>query len=777
MEKPKTKIQPFPLGSIAVTDEYSQNAVNKEIDYLLSLDEGRLLAGFYENAGLKTPFVRYGGWENTLIGGHTLGHVLTALAQGTVNANVGEEARAALLKKSENLVNGLAECQAHSQGEQGFVWGALPIRGMGAEAQFDNVEQGKTDIVKEAWVPYYTLHKLIAGLLDCYRFTGSEQALAVAEGLGGWVFRRSAKWNKSLLRKVLCVEYGGMNDCLYELYAFTGKEDYAVAAHLFDEEELFDEILSEKENALDGKHANTTIPKILGALNRYLCLHGKTVAGERINAERYLAVAEVFFRTVTERHTYATGGNSEWEHFGRDRVLDGERTNCNCETCNVYNMLKLARVLYCVTGKKQYIDYYENAYFNSILSSQNPETGMTTYFQPMASGYFKVFGERYHKFWCCTGSGMESFTKLGDSLYYYGEDTVYVAGYCASRLHWKERDLLLTQQSDFPFSEQAVFKLERAKNPVTLCFRIPDWAKKGFSVLQNGAQVSVREDGEFICLRARAGDEICLAFPCSVTAEKLPDADAYAFLYGGKVLSADLGREDMKTTVTGVDVTIPARKLVQTERIYFSDLSAFLRAPEKGFVREGETLHFTAGDIPLIFGLHYRRYRERYAIYWYLCEGERRAEEAQSRTVCDAVQAGYGQYENDPLHEMQAVGCESVTSDGTYRCAKAGGYFCYDIAVERDKKNVLSVCLCGEDGGKPLKITAGGETLFDGRLAAFDERLYRKEFLLPDALISRAAREKTANGERRTVVSVRFEGNEGEASARVCEFLYLYCEE
>ena len=323
-------------------------------------------------------------------------------------------------------------------------------------------------------MPWYTLHKLLAGLIDAYDASRYAPVLAAASALGDWVVRRALSWDKETRDRVLSVEYGGMNDCLYELYARTGNADYARAAHVFDEEPLFDAILSEGKDVLKDRHANTTIPKVLGALKRYVCLDGKSVDGGRVDATRYLRVAEVFFRMVVERHTYVTGGNSEWEHFGADYVLDAERTNCNCETCNVYNMLKLARLLFCVTGDKYYTDYYDNAFTNSVLSSQNPETGMTTYFQPMASGYFKVFSRPYDKFWCCTGSGMENFTKLGDSAAYVRGNDIYLEQYLSMRVEADAR--VLDVSCNFPMEEEAEIRIGCAPAPFVLYLRVPDWA-------------------------------------------------------------------------------------------------------------------------------------------------------------------------------------------------------------------------------------------------------------------------------------------------------------
>ena len=286
--------------------------------------------------------------------------------------------------------------------------------------QFDNVESGKTNISTQAWVPWYTMHKILAGLTDAYEVAGNETALEVANKLATWIADRANSWDTSTQNKVLSVEYGGMNDALYQLYKVTdasNKEDFYSAAHKFDETSLFEGVLKGTDNILNNKHANTTIPKFLGALCRYETDDTQT---------KYLQYAESFWQMVIDKHTYVTGGNSEDEHFGADNVLDGERTVCNNETCNTYNMLKLSRRLFVITGDKKYADYYETTLINAIMSSQDHKTGLTMYFQPMASGYQKVFGTFENSFWCCTGSGMENFTKLQDSIYFKGKNVIAV---------------------------------------------------------------------------------------------------------------------------------------------------------------------------------------------------------------------------------------------------------------------------------------------------------------------------------------------------------------
>ena len=746
-----------PLSSVQISDAYCTNAVQKEAAYLMQLDENRLLAGFFRNAGLSTPYVPYGGWESGLIGGHTAGHYLSALSFACSRGDLDDKIKGRLYEKLVHMVDGLALCQAHSKGKAGFLWGAPAVPAGGVEAQFDNVEKNRTDILNEAWVPWYTMHKLLAGLISAYEIGGYEPALAVAMRLGDWVSARASGWDGDTVAQVLSVEYGGMNDCMYDLYRIGGCERHAVAAHIFDEETLFDKLLTEGKDLLKDKHANTMIPKIIGALNRYMTLHGKTVGGSVVDATRYLRVAEAFWRIVVERHTYVTGGNSEWEHFGADYVLDRRRTNCNCETCIVYNMLKLSRALFALTGEARYLDYYDNAFTNSILSSQNPETGMTTYFQPMAGGFFKVFSRPFDKFWCCTGTGMENFSKLGESVFFRGESGLCIGHYLAARYH--DRDMTVELEADLPFDEDVTIRIVQAEREFRFTMRIPEWAADEPTLLKNGARCPVGQDGAYLFLSVREGDEIRLHIPASISLKELPDGDALAFRFGGAVLSADLGCEDMQETETGVDVTIPARRKLATERIYFTDLAERLAAPDTFFRREGEAFVLQGGDIPLRFGLHYRRYRERYAIYWRLRQGlraEDTPEGADLRTPFDSVQPGYGQYESDDLHEMRESCSVAGTAEGSTRAVAPGGYVSYDLAVDPERKNILAVGFLHSDNGRHILITAEGETLFDGFLNdTLGEERYQREFEIPDRLLAHA-RKKHVKARDYTVLRVQF---------------------
>ena len=300
-----TDISDFSLSDVKMTDPYCTNAFEKEMDYLLAFDVNKLLAGFRENAGLSTyGATRYGGWENTNIGGHCVGHYLSAIAQAYQNPNLSESDRNELYKRMTTMIDALKDCQQHSKGQPGLIWAAPVKSGQSVERQFDQVEQGKANIFDDAWVPWYTMHKLITGLNDVYHATNYAPAKDVASGLGDWVYNRCSKWSQQTQNTVLSIEYGGMNDCMYELYAITGKDTHAIAAHYFDQTALHELVLKGDRNVLNNRHANTTIPKFLGALKRYTVLDGKTINGEKVDASRYLQYAEKFWDIVVQHHTY-----------------------------------------------------------------------------------------------------------------------------------------------------------------------------------------------------------------------------------------------------------------------------------------------------------------------------------------------------------------------------------------------------------------------------------------------------------------------------------------
>lgn len=811
----------FALNQVEVTDPYYDEALELDVDNLLALDADRLLAGFRETAGYAagmeasaiTTFMknktRYGGgWENSLIGGHTLGHYMSAVAQGIVNPGLSKEDQDALKERLAYLVEALAECQEKTEGTayEGYLFGAtLPTQAFKnkVDLQFDNVEKGQASISTQAWVPWYTMHKILAGLVDAYEVGGNDQALEVANKLATWISNRANAWSAATQSTVLGIEYGGMNDVLYQLYKVTdadNKEDFKQAAHQFDETALFEKVLSGVSNALDGKHANTTIPKFLGALNRYEVDNTET---------KYLQYAEAFWQMVKDRHTYITGGNSENEHFGADEVLNAERTRVNNETCNTYNMLKLSRKLFAITGDKKYADYYENTLINAIMSSQEHEHGMTMYFQPMESGYHKVFGTLDSNFWCCTGSGMENFTKLQDSIYFKKDDTVIVNQYLASKL--TDGSYVLTQTGDLSKDNTMTFAVTGTMNK-SLQLRVPDWTKNMTVKFGSEEYEYTVRDGyiEIPAEKLTDGVSFTVTMPMETVAYNLPDGEnTYAFKYGPFVLSAKLGK-NQSTSSHGVAVTVPATKAVTDDTIGIRNaesVEAYMEAINENLVKEDGAMNFTlkGTNFNYTFTTHYNQDEENYGIYWtyYIDEDGRGSaavlESKEAARIADASidrmeQVGRGQYEERFLltdgetKDGFIDNGSAADTDKLTRYANAGGSFSYKMIADEENDNYLVVTFAKEDDGKPIKISVGDTVIAEETLnsetaqvnnvtlaQADQSAYYQVMYKIPLQTVKDNVQDLnvTEEGETRTkrVITITFAGTEDDASARICKSL------
>lgn len=698
------------LSQVSVQNPYYVNAFSKEIEYLKSLDIDKLLAGFREVKGLEPKATVYQGWENSEIKGHTLGHYLAAVAQGYATSK--DEA---LLKDIYYMIDELSEAQLDS----GYLFAS-------GEYLFDNVENRRP-----AWVPWYTMHKIFEGLILAYELTGYQKAYDVMDKLADWVYDRTSKWDEELNLLVLRVEYGGMNDCLYDVYSHTGKEKHLTAAHKFDEMALFTAIHDGKD-ILNNLHANTTIPKFVGAMKRYMVYE----ACEPF----YLEACESFWEIVVNHHSYITGGNSEWEHFGPADHLDDERTSCNCETCNTYNMLKLSKGLYQITGNKKYLDFYENTLINAILSSQNPETGMTMYFQPMATGYFKVYSTPFDKFWCCTGTGMENFTKLNDAIYYTREDKgcpeITVGRYVSSELYLEDLSLKLKLEASYPEEEDSkltVLDVNEGQRLV-IKLRIPDWSISSDLVDVNGSKEGITEKDGFIYIDRKwnKNDVINITWRMTVTYESLPDnAHSIAFKYGPVVLSAGLGTEDMATSRTGVNVTIPTRNIEIKDYLLVKGMSVdtWISKLSENLIRKpgSGTLEFvlrnTDEDDKLVFTPHFMRYKDRYGIYFVIfdeesegykahLEEEERKRQLELDTI-DLIPVGNDQYELK--HEIKGEKTFADTGNGyIHRGTQPnGGYFSYKMKVDHNETNELQMYLSVEGSPVAYKIYVDDVVLVD----------------------------------------------------------------
>lgn len=723
------KIQAAKLEHVIAKDAYYENAFEKELAYLKSLEIDRLLAGFRELKGLKKKADVYPGWENTEIKGHTLGHYLAAISQAYAATK-----DMSLRKDIEYIIDELCA----SQLDNGYLFAS-------GEYLFDNVENNKP-----AWVPWYTMHKIFEGIILAYETTGYRKAYDLMSRLADWTYKRSSSWDEKLNLQVLKVEYGGMNDCLYDVYSHTGKIEHLQAAEKFDEIALF-KALQEGRDILNDLHANTTIPKFVGAMKRFMVLD---------NCDSfYLEACESFWDIVVKHHSYITGGNSEWEHFGLPDILDGERTNCNCETCNTYNMLKLSKGLFQITGKIKYLDFYDNTLTNAILSSQNPKTGMTMYFQPMATGYFKVYSTPYDKFWCCTGTGMENFTKLNDGIFYYKDNTdtieVTIGRYIKSELIYPDSSLRLRMDADYPLNENSqitVLDIDANKRLI-LMLRIPDWSG-GYMVDVNGMYTDITEEAGFIRIDRHwsINDIINIRFKMAVTYERLQDnPNAIAFKYGPIVLSAGLGTEDMELSRTGVDVTIPTRNMDIKDYLYIQNMTAdeWLANLSNNLVRKTDTLEFilrnTDEDESLVFRPHYSQHEERYGIYFnifdkdsenyqtYLKQKEMKC--ALELMTIDLLPVGNDQYELQ--HEVSGDKTYAETWNG-YKCRGAypGGYFSYKMRVDSKAENELRIMLAREGHPVDYEIYVDDERIVKAAtIGGWPPMIYDEKLTIPESMV------------------------------------------
>ena len=619
---PVEKLQEFPLDQVQITDKYQVGLFAKEVAYLnTTIDADRLLTGFKAMFSGTTPTNLYGGWENSLIRGHTMGHWLSAMARAYAQTKGNDATLNAQLKtKLDHVIEMLKSYQK----SDGFLF-ATPVDQFGApEGQNIN-----------SWVPWYTMHKILAGLVDVAKYEENADALAVAGKLGDWIYARANGWDSATRSRVLGMEYGGMNDCLYELYKLTNSPNHLTAAHLFDETNLFTTTAAGTDT-LSGKHANTTIPKFLGALNRYRVLGTPE--------QSYFTAADQFLSIVLKNHTYVTGGNSQDEHFHEAGKLDQYRDNVNNETCNAYNMSKLGRDLFLITGDAKYADYYERVHINEILSSINPESGMTT--------YFKVFGTTTEHFWCCTGTGMENFPRLGDGVYFHDAKALWVTYYVSSTLNWKDRGLVLTQTTDLPQSNKVNIAITAAPtDAVALKFRKPYWTSTcQVGITVNGQAVTATESGGFLTVSRvwQPNDKVELTFPLFPQFSRLQDNEnAVAFTYGPVVLSAGLGTASMTTVGHGVQVLKATKPTGLQETIAINSgtsINAWLSNLQTNLVQTPGKLEFTLkstdSDSKLLFTPHYARYADRYGIYWKLSGAA--GGTATTTVVCPTVTGGTG---------------------------------------------------------------------------------------------------------------------------------------
>ncbi|MFC7382280.1 beta-L-arabinofuranosidase domain-containing protein [Sphaerisporangium rhizosphaerae] len=527
----------FDLGQVRLTSGRWLDNQNRTLSYLRFVDVDRMLYVFRANHRLSTNgAASNGGWDapSFPFRSHMQGHLLTAWAQAW--AVLGDTT---CRDKATYMVAELAKCQANN-GAAGFASGYLS--GF-PESDFSALE---ARTLSNGNVPYYVMHKTLAGLLDVWRLIGSTQARDVLLSLAGWVDQRTSRLSSSQMQNMLGTEFGGMNAVLTDIYQQTGDGRWLTTAQRFDHAAVFNPLASNQDQ-LNGLHANTQVPKWIGAAREY----------KATGTTRYRDIASNAWNITVGAHTYAIGGNSQAEHFRAPNAIAGYLTNDTCEHCNSYNMLKLTRELWLLNpNQASYMDFYERALFNHILGAQNPADshGHVTYFTPLKPGGRRGVGPAwgggtwstdYNSFWCCQGTGVEVNTALMDSIYSYNGTTLFVNMFQPSTLNWSQRGITVTQTTSYPASDTTTLQVTGgAGDSWTMRVRIPAWTT-GATISVNGTQQSVdTTPGSYATLTRTwtSGDTVTVRLPMRVVMKAANDnQNVSAITYGPLVLSGNYG--------------------------------------------------------------------------------------------------------------------------------------------------------------------------------------------------------------------------------------------
>ncbi|MFI7436347.1 beta-L-arabinofuranosidase domain-containing protein [Micromonospora haikouensis] len=528
---------PFELGQVRLTAGRWLDNQNRTLSYLRFVDVDRLLYNFRANHRLSTNgAASNGGWDapSFPFRTHMQGHFLTAWAQAY--AVLGDTT---CRDKANYMVAELAKCQANN-GAAGFTAGYLS--GF-PESDFAALE---ARTLSNGNVPYYCIHKTLIGLLDVWRYIGNTQARTVLLALAGWVDTRTARLSYSQMQAMLGTEFGGMNEALADLYQYTGDTRWLTVAQRFDHAGVFDP-LAANQDQLSGKHANTQVPKWIGAAREF----------KATGTTRYRDIASNAWNMTVNAHTYVIGGNSQAEHFRPPNAIAGYLTNDTCEHCNTVNMLKLTRELWLIDpNRAAYFDYFERALANHVIGAQNPADGHghVTYFTPLKAGGRRGVGPAwgggtwstdYNSFWCCQGTGIEVNTRLMDSIYFYNGTTLTVNLFAPSTLNWSQRGITVTQSTTYPVGDTTTLTLSGTMSGSwSIRVRIPAWAT-GATIAVNGATQSVdTTPGSYATVTRTwaAGDTITVRLPMRVVLSPANDNAAVAAVtYGPMVLAGNYG--------------------------------------------------------------------------------------------------------------------------------------------------------------------------------------------------------------------------------------------
>lgn len=709
------KIQYFPLKDVKLSESIFNKAMQADKNYMMTMEPDRLLAPYLKEAGLQPKAENYPNWENTGLDGHIGGHYLSALS--LMYASTGD---AKIKQRLDYMINELDRCQNASS--NGYLSGVPSGKKIWKQISEGDIRASGFGL-NDRWVPLYNIHKIYAGLRDAYWYGGSEKAKKMLVQLTDWMVNEVSALSDEQIQDMLRSEHGGLNEIFADVYEITGDKKYLQLAHRFSHQAILNPLLL-GEDKLTGIHANTQIPKVIGY---------KRIADLENNAQ-WSNAADFFWHNVTEKRSSVIGGNSVSEHFNPVNDFSSMIKNIEGpETCNTYNMLKLTKALFATLPKSYYMDYYERALYNHILSTENHDKGGFVYFTPMRPGHYRVYSQPQTSFWCCVGSGLENHAKYGEMIYAHSDNNLYVNLFIPSTLRWDDKKIIVRQENTFPETAKTKLVFEQTgKAMVNLKLRCPEWTTSSEAAITiNGKKqdLTADYDGYFnINRKWKKGDVVEMYLPMHLTAEQLPDqSDYYAFKYGPVVLAATYGKENQQGLLAddsrGGHIAhgpqIPLNEIpvilgngkevinhvkpINTQDLTFSLTGLY---PKEKFDKGFQLVPF------------YTIQEERYILYWPQADQDKieslqkkkAEEEAETRRLdlitADKIQLGEQQPESDHYFESNDSNT-GYMEDCHFRDAK--GWFSYRMKNPGKNAEYLYILYFDANANRALNVEINGK--------------------------------------------------------------------
>jgi len=696
----------FPLEDVALLDGPFKQARDLNITVLLQYDVDRLLAPYRKEAGLKPKAPPYPNWEG--LDGHVGGHYLSAMAMNYA-ATGNEECK----KRMDYMIAEVKTCQ-EANAINNKEWGVGYAGGVPNSANiWSAFKKGDFSVYHSAWVPFYNVHKMYAGLRDAWLYADSEEAKNIFLKFCDWGIDITAGLTDEQMQTMLDTEHGGMPEVFADAYQMTGDKKYLTAAKRYSHRQVLDPLSKGIDN-LDNKHANTQVPKFVGF---------ERIA-ELSSDEKFHRAGSFFWQTVTGNRSLAFGGNSRREHFPSvEASIDYVTDDDGPESCNSYNMLKLTEDLFRAHPDAKYADYYERTLYNHILSTQHPQHGGYVYFTPARPRHYRVYSAPNEAMWCCVGTGMENHGKYNQFIYTHAEDMLYLNLFIASELNWKNKGVKIKQETDFPYEEQTTLTITDGSARFSLMVRYPGWVKKGdLKITVNGKEVSYAAlPSSYVSIdrQWKKGDVVQITLPMHDSIEPIPNVPQYvAFLHGPIVLGAETGTEDLKGLIADdsrFGQYADGEKLpIDKAPILLEDDRQHIAEQLKPV--EGKPLNFTLdvkmeNPMPVNLKPFYQIHDKRYMMYWLaltndgyktyldsLSNIEKEKLALEKRTV-DYVATGEQQPESDHYteHSQSNTG---IQRDEFWRDARNEGYFSYKMATRSETDLNLMVRYWGAEWGR-----------------------------------------------------------------------------